>query len=143
MRSTRQARIGDTMYVPTAWNNQKEIQPLAGYETAKQMLFASVFPVDTLELESLFAAVDRLCLNDSSISVARDQSASLGKYHTVHIILTSILFIPFYFVSFFFYFFVRLWRCSPLFYLFFSSLFLHLLLFVTFLMTITTSYYFS
>ena len=82
MRSTRQARIGDTMYVPTAWNNQKEIQPLPGYETAKQMLFASVFPVDTLELESLFAAVDRLCLNDSSISVVRDQSASLGESPT-------------------------------------------------------------
>lgn len=42
------------------------------------MLFASVFPVDTNELELLFAAVDKLCLNDSSISVVRDLSASLG-----------------------------------------------------------------
>ena len=81
MRSTRQARIGDTMYVPTAWANQKDIIPLSGYETARQMLFASVFPVDTLELEALFAAVDRLCLNDSSISVVRDQSTSLGTLH--------------------------------------------------------------
>ena len=79
MRSTRQARIGDTMYIPTDWSSQKDIVPLSGYETAKQMLFASVFPVDTLDLENLFAAVDRLCLNDSSISVARDQSSSLGK----------------------------------------------------------------
>ena len=43
------------------------------------MLFASVFPVDSLDLENLFAAVDRLCLNDSSISVVRDQSSSLGS----------------------------------------------------------------
>jgi len=79
MRSTRQARIGDTMYIPAEWSKtSKAIVPLEGYESAKQMLFASVFPVDTEELEALFAAVDRLCLNDSSISVAKDHSSSLG-----------------------------------------------------------------
>lgn len=78
MRSTRQARIGDTVYVPESWSKGNELVPLAGYEAAKPMLFASVFPVDTTQLESLFAAVDRLCLNDSSISVQRDQSSSLG-----------------------------------------------------------------
>jgi len=80
MRSTRQARIGDTMYVPEEWENKgrETVVPLPGYEAAKPMLFASVFPVDTTQLEALFAAVDRLCLNDSSISVARDQSSSLG-----------------------------------------------------------------
>jgi len=77
LRSTRQARIGDTMYIPNEWTD-KQIEPLEGYEAAKQMLFASVFPVDSNDLESLFAAVDRLCLNDSSISVHRDQSSSLG-----------------------------------------------------------------
>jgi GTP-binding protein LepA len=79
MRSTRQARIGDTMYVPVEWPKLEELVPLSGYEAAKPMLFASVFPVDTTELEALFAAVDRLCLNDSSISVVRDQSSSLGS----------------------------------------------------------------
>ena len=52
--------------------------PLQGYEAAKPMLYASVFPVDTTQLEVLFDAVDRLCLNDSSISVTKDQSTSLG-----------------------------------------------------------------
>lgn len=80
LRSTRQARIGDTMYVPAEWNSHVDsaIVPLSGYEAAKPMLFASVFPVDTTQLEALFDAVDRLCLNDSSISVAKDQSSSLG-----------------------------------------------------------------
>ena len=79
MRSTRQARIGDTVYVPEHWATKgSAVVPLAGYEAAKPMLFASVFPVDTTQLEALFAAVDRLCLNDSSISVQRDQSSSLG-----------------------------------------------------------------
>jgi GTP-binding protein LepA len=80
LRSTRQARIGDTMYIPSEWNTKVEegIVPLSGYEAAKPMLFASVFPVETKELEALFDSVDRLCLNDSSISVAKDQSSSLG-----------------------------------------------------------------
>jgi small GTP-binding protein len=62
MRSTRQARIGDTMFVPAAWTNNKEVEPLPGYEAAKPMLFASVFPVDTMDLDLLFASVDRLMI---------------------------------------------------------------------------------
>jgi translation elongation factor EF-4 len=82
MRSTRQARIGDTMYIPSEWESSSStslLQPLEGYEAAKQMLFASIFPVDTNDLEALFAAVDRLLLNDSSISVTREYSTSLGS----------------------------------------------------------------
>ncbi len=78
MRSTRQARVGDTIYIPQQWNKPEEITPLEGYEAAKPMLFASVFPANSEELEQLFSSVDRLCLNDSSISVVKDQSTSLG-----------------------------------------------------------------
>jgi len=82
MRSTRQARIGDTMYVPTQWPGSKGVgrppRALLGYEPAKCMLFASVFPVDTDDLDNLFAAVDRLCLNDSSLLVTKERSTSLG-----------------------------------------------------------------
>lgn len=80
LRSTKQARIGDTLYTPNEWTgaNKEELVALPGYEDPKVMLFASIYPVDTTQLENLFAAVDRLCLNDSSISVTRDQSASLG-----------------------------------------------------------------
>ena len=111
MRSTRQARIGDTLYLPDEWNKEGKIKspfqhaqtlqptavadkaakvvekekeraieestnsnlfltPVAGYQPAKPMLFASIYPVDTGELEQLYASVDRLCLNDSSIQVS-------------------------------------------------------------------------
>jgi translation elongation factor EF-4 len=79
MKSTRQARIGDTIYSPSQWVGGKEMSPLEGYEPAKQMLYASVFPIDTLETDLLYSSVDRLCLNDSSVSVAKDQSLSLGS----------------------------------------------------------------
>jgi GTP-binding protein LepA len=80
LRSTRQARIGDTMFVPTEWSQKSEIiQPLEGYESAKPMLFASIYPVDSQQLDDLFAAVDKLLLNDSSVTVTREQSTSLGS----------------------------------------------------------------
>jgi GTP-binding protein LepA len=85
LRSTRQARIGDTMFVPEEWQklqnsgSKLKLTPLEGYEKAKPMLFASIYPVDSTEVDELFASVDRLLLNDSSISVQREQSASLGS----------------------------------------------------------------
>eukprot|EP01039_Chlorochromonas_danica_P006650 gene6651-7350_t len=79
LRSTRQARIGDTMFIPAEWGQTSTpIVPLTGYESAKPMLYASVYPVDTRDLESLFAAVDKLILNDSSVTLTREQSLSLG-----------------------------------------------------------------
>lgn len=81
LRSTKQAQSGDTMFVPGDWSKKAEADfvPLSGYEVVKPMLYASIFPVDSTELEALYAAVDRLCLNDSSITVTRDQSSSLGS----------------------------------------------------------------
>ncbi len=67
------------MYVPAEWKSSLDVVPLSGYESAKQMLFASIYPVDTSKVEDLYAAVDRLCLNDSSISVVKDQNSSLGE----------------------------------------------------------------
>lgn len=79
LRSTRQARIGDTMFIPAEWPASADpLQPLSGYESPKPMLFASLYPVDTRELDTLFAAVDKLLLNDSSVHVTREQSMSLG-----------------------------------------------------------------
>lgn len=80
LKSTRQARIGDSVYVPSQWQNKEsELKPLPGYAPAKQTLFASVFPVDPGQLDEMYAAVDRLLLNDSSISITKDQSPLLGS----------------------------------------------------------------
>jgi translation elongation factor EF-4 len=85
MRTARQARIGDTIFAPSEWLHNisrttgKAFAPLPGYADAKPMLFASVYPVDSDQLESMMEAVERLLLNDSSISVARDKSTSLGS----------------------------------------------------------------
>lgn len=86
MRSTRQARVGDTMYLTNEWNAQggavsgvSDMIPIEGYEQVKPMLFASIFPVNSDEYEALVSAVDRLRLNDSSVTVIKDQSSTLGS----------------------------------------------------------------
>lgn len=66
-------------YCPSEWQGPEHVTPLEGYEPAKPMLFASVFPVESTELEAMFDAVDRLLLNDSSITISKEQSTSLGS----------------------------------------------------------------
>lgn len=79
MKSTKQARIGDTIYTPSQWTTTNQVEPLEGYAPAKQMLYSSIFPVDTAQIDVLYSSVSRLCLNDNSVSVKHDQSASLGS----------------------------------------------------------------
>ena len=48
-------------YITSEWlNSSEKINPLPGYEPAKQMLFASVFPVDSSELDNLFTSMEKL-----------------------------------------------------------------------------------
>jgi GTP-binding protein LepA len=73
----------NVQYIPSEWKDasgKEEFEPLAGFENAKQMLFASIFPSDPNDLDRLYTSVDKLCLQDSSVSALRDQSAtSLGS----------------------------------------------------------------
>jgi hypothetical protein len=73
MKSTKQALVGDT-FSPVS-NPQP---PLAGFRPAKPMVFASLYPVDSSDFATLATAVDRLTLNDASVSVERESSSSLG-----------------------------------------------------------------
>ena len=69
-------------YIPSEWKDNKgeDFTPLDGYESPKQMLFASIFPTDANDLDKLYTSVDKLCLTDSSVSAVRDQtSSSLGS----------------------------------------------------------------
>lgn len=47
------------MFIPSEWNKGEEVAPLEGYEPAKPMIFASVFPVHSAELEDMYSAVDK------------------------------------------------------------------------------------
>ncbi|MBA3470470.1 MAG: elongation factor 4 [Herpetosiphonaceae bacterium] len=74
LKSVRDCQVGDT--VTLAASPAKE--PLAPYEPAKPMVFAGLYPVDANDYPLLRDALDKLKLNDASISFEPETSAALG-----------------------------------------------------------------
>jgi len=66
--------VGDT--VTDAKNPTAE--PVGTYEPAKPFVFAGLYPIDTDKFEDLRDALDRLKLNDSSLSYEPETSIALG-----------------------------------------------------------------
>ena len=68
-------RVGDTVAVGA---NRFELSPLEGYKEVKPMVFAGVFPREGDDLEDLREAMEKLKLNDSSLSYEPERSDALG-----------------------------------------------------------------
>ena len=66
--------VGDTM--TDAANPCSE--PVSDYEPAKPFVFAGMYPIDTDKFEDLRDALDKLKLNDSSLSYEPETSIALG-----------------------------------------------------------------
>ena len=67
-------RVGDTLTLaerPTA-------EPLPGYREAKPMVFTGLFPVDNKDYENLRDALDKLHVNDPSLTWEPETSVALG-----------------------------------------------------------------
>lgn len=67
--------VGDT--ITDAKNRTAEV--IDGFEPAKPFVFAGIYPIDTDKFEDLRDALDKLRLNDSSISYEPESSAALGS----------------------------------------------------------------
>jgi GTP-binding protein LepA len=68
------ARVGDT--ITDAIHPAAE--PLPGFEPAKPMVFAGIFPTDSARYEDLRDALEKLRLNDASFTREPEVSAALG-----------------------------------------------------------------
>lgn len=66
--------VGDT--ITDAKNPTAE--PVGNYEPAKPFVFAGLYPIDTDKFEDLRDALDKLKLNDSSLSYEPETSVALG-----------------------------------------------------------------
>jgi len=66
--------VGDT--ITDAKNPTAE--PVGDYEPAKPFVFAGIYPIDTDRFEELRDALDKLRLNDSSLSYEPETSVALG-----------------------------------------------------------------
>lgn len=67
--------VGDTM---TDAKNPTQI-PIDGFEPAKPFVFAGLYPIETDKFEDLREALNKLKLNDSSISFEPESSLALGS----------------------------------------------------------------
>lgn len=74
IRAAKEAQVGDTFHLKSA-----KCEPLQGFKPAKPMVFGGVYPMDQKEHPALKAAIEHLCLNDASVSVSIESSASLGQ----------------------------------------------------------------
>uniref|UniRef100_A0A8C1JAG0 GUF1 homolog, GTPase n=1 Tax=Cyprinus carpio TaxID=7962 RepID=A0A8C1JAG0_CYPCA len=73
MKEVKEAQIGDTLYL-----HKQPVEALPGFKPAKSMVFAGMYPMDQSEYTALRSAVEKLMLNDSSVTVQRDSSLALG-----------------------------------------------------------------
>lgn len=74
VKTVSEARVGDTITMDA---NPAE-SPLPGFLEAKPVVFSSIYPVDTNDYEDLVAALEKLKLNDASLTYSKDHSTALG-----------------------------------------------------------------
>ena len=74
IKTVGDARVGDT--VTTAANPAS--QPLPGYRKVNPMVFCGIYPADGADYENLREALEKLQLNDASLSFEPETSGALG-----------------------------------------------------------------
>jgi GTP-binding protein LepA len=74
LKSVRDAQVGDTL---TSSQRPAE-KPLPGYKPAKALVFAGVYPINGPDYPVLRDALEKLHLNDASISFEPESSVALG-----------------------------------------------------------------
>ncbi len=74
IKTSREVRVGDTItHVERPCEKAVE-----GFQEVKPMVFAGVYPIDTEDFENLRAALEKLQLNDASLTFQPESSAALG-----------------------------------------------------------------
>ena len=74
IKTSKEVRVGDTI---THVQNPCD-KPIDGFEAVKPMVFAGVYPVDTDDYEELRASLEKLQLNDASLTFEPESSLALG-----------------------------------------------------------------
>jgi len=74
IKNAKEVKVGDT--ITTTTNPCKE--SIKGFEEVKPMVFAGIFPVNTDEFEELRDCMEKLQLNDASLTFELETSQALG-----------------------------------------------------------------
>ncbi|GDX43918.1 elongation factor 4 [Bacteroidota bacterium] len=91
MQEVKEVKCGDVGYLITGIKNAKEVkvgdtivdavnpaEAIKGFEEVKPMVFAGIFPVNTDDFEELRDCMDKLQLNDASLTYELETSQALG-----------------------------------------------------------------
>jgi GTP-binding protein LepA len=74
IKTVRDVVVGDTLTDA----GHPAAEPLPGYKEAKPVVFSSIYPMATDEYPELAKALEKLVLNDASLTWAKDSSVALG-----------------------------------------------------------------
>ncbi len=92
MQPTKELRTGDVGYIISGIKTSTEVkvgdtithvarpctEAIAGFEEVKPMVFAGVYPIETEEFENLRTSLEKLQLNDASLTFSPESSVALG-----------------------------------------------------------------
>jgi len=74
IKNAKEVKVGDTITLASNPNPQM----IQGFEEVKPMVFAGIFPVETDDFEELRDCMDKLQLNDASLTYELETSQALG-----------------------------------------------------------------
>ena len=74
IKTSKEVKVGDTI----THVKDTASKAISGFEEVKPMVFAGVYPIDTEDFEDLRASLEKLQLNDASLTFTPESSAALG-----------------------------------------------------------------
>ena len=74
IKDVQDTRVGDTITT----KQTPATEPIPGFKEVKPMVFSGIYPTDNEDFEDLRSALDKLQLNDASLSYVPETSAALG-----------------------------------------------------------------
>lgn len=74
IKDVRQTQVGDTVTLA----NDPAVEPLAGYRKVQPMVFCGIYPADGAHYTDLRDALEKLQLNDASLTFEAETSIALG-----------------------------------------------------------------
>ena len=74
IKTATEVKVGDTI---TTVDNPSD-EAIKGFEEVKPMVFAGIYPVDTEDFEELRSSMEKLQLNDASLTFEPESSVALG-----------------------------------------------------------------
>ncbi|EAS02961.2 translation factor GUF1 (macronuclear) [Tetrahymena thermophila SB210] len=74
MKAVSDARVGDTFHKP-----DEEVEPEQGFQEARPMVFAGLYPDDPEDYMQLEKSIYKLALTDPAVHIYKESSAALGN----------------------------------------------------------------